>query len=73
MLISPSAGTQPIGVSTVSPSPAQRRKTHSSTRLFSPKPGQMNLPSASLRNQLTTKIRGISFGCSRAIFSQCWK
>ena len=56
---SPSAGTRPIGVSTVSPSPSQRRKTHSSTRLFSPKPGHRNLPSSSLRNQLTKKIRGI--------------
>ena len=33
------AGTSPIGVSTVSPSPSQRRKIHSRTRLFSPKPG----------------------------------
>ena len=49
-------GTRPIGVSTVSPSPSQRRKTHSRTRMFSPKPGQRNLPSSSLRNQLTTKI-----------------
>ena len=32
--------------------------THSSTRLFSPKPGHRNVPSASLRNQFTWKIRG---------------
>ena len=30
-----------------------RSMIHFSTRLFSPKPGQRNLPSASLRNQLT--------------------
>ena len=30
------AGSRPSGVSTVSPSPSQRRNTHSSTRLFSP-------------------------------------
>ena len=60
MLISPSAGSSPIGVSTASAVPSQRRKTHSRTRLFSPKPGQRNLPSSSLRNQLTKKIRGSS-------------
>ncbi len=54
----PGAGTSPIGVSTVSPSPSQRRQIHSRTRLLSPNPGQMKLPSSSLRNQLTRKIRG---------------
>ena len=34
----------PIGVSTASASPSQRRKIHASTRLFSPKPGHRNLP-----------------------------
>ncbi len=47
------AGTLPIGVSTASAVPSQRRKTQASTRLFSPKPGQRNFPSSSLRNQLT--------------------
>ena len=47
------AGTMPIGVSTASASPSQRRKIHSSTRLFSPNPGHRNLPSSLLRNQLT--------------------
>ena len=53
VLRSSGVGSRPIAVSTASPSPAQRRKTHSSTRLFSPNPGQRNLPSSSLRNQLT--------------------
>ena len=44
----------PIGVSTASAAPSQRRKTHSSTRAFSPKPGHRKRPSSrSLRNQLT--------------------
>ena len=37
-------------------SPSQRRKIQASTREFSPKPGHRNLPSSSLRNQLTWKI-----------------
>ena len=59
----PSAGTSPTGVSIASASPSQRRKIHASTRLFSPKPGHRNLPSSSLRNQLTLKIFG-SFAAS---------
>ena len=34
----------------------QRSMIHLRTRMFSPKPGQRNLPSASLRNQFTWKI-----------------
>ena len=37
----------------MSRSPSSRRQIHSSTREFSPKPGQRNAPSALLRNQLT--------------------
>ena len=36
-----------------------RPTIHFSTRMFSPKPGQRNLPSASRRNQFTLKIRGL--------------
>ena len=32
--------------------------------MFSLKPGQMNLPSASLRNQFTWKMRGVSLSCA---------
>ncbi len=55
-----------MGLSVASTSPSQRRQIHSSTRLFSPNPGQTKLPSASLRNQLTRKTRG-SFSGS------CWR
>ena len=41
---------------TASALPSRRSTIHLSTRLFSPKPGQMNLPSSSLRNQLTKKM-----------------
>jgi hypothetical protein len=34
-----------------------RSMIHLSTRMFSPKPGQRNFPSAPLRNQFTLKIR----------------
>ena len=37
-------GKRPIGVSTPSAVPLQRSKTHFSTRLFSPYPGQRKLP-----------------------------
>ncbi len=40
--------------------PRARSTIHLSTRMFSPKPGQRNLPSASLRNQFTWKMRGVS-------------
>ena len=40
--------------------PCTRSTIHFSTRMFSPKPGHRNLPSASLRNQFTWKIRGVS-------------
>ena len=38
--------------------PRTRSTIHFRTRMFSPKPGQRNLPSASLRNQFTWKIAG---------------
>ena len=45
-----------------SPAPPTRRRArsmiHLSTRMFSPKPGQRNLPSSPLRNQFTRKICG---------------
>ena len=47
------AGTLPIGVARASPRSAQRSKIQASTLEFSPKPGHMKRPSASLRNQLT--------------------
>jgi hypothetical protein len=37
--------------------------------MFSPKPGQRNLPSSSLRNQFTRKMRG-GLGTLRPMFSQ---
>ena len=52
--------------------PCTRSTIHFSTRMFSPKPGQRNLPSSSLRNQLTWKIRGGSLS-ARCILSQCRK
>ena len=39
--------------------PWTRSTIHLSTRMFSEKPGQRNLPSSSLRNQLTWKMRGV--------------
>ena len=51
-------GTQPIAVFFASPRPSQRSSTHFRTRRLSPKPGQMNLPFSSVRNQLTRKMRG---------------
>ena len=57
-----------------SPPPPPRRRsagtTQASTRLFSPKPGQRNLPSSSLRNQLTMKIFGSSAPSRSPIASQ---
>ena len=41
-------GTRPIGVSRASAASSQRRKTHSSTREFSPKPGHRKLPVSSV-------------------------
>jgi hypothetical protein len=43
----------PIGVRSASTVPSRRRTIQSSTRMLSPKPGHMNRPSSSLRNQLT--------------------
>ena len=43
--------------------PGSGRRSSASTRRFSPKPGQRNLPSSSWRNQLTWKIFG---GCFSA-------
>ena len=54
----PGAGTRPIGVSTASPVPESRLHTQARTRQFSPKPGHMNLPFPSWRNQFTQYIRG---------------
>ena len=47
-----------MGVSLPWARPRTRSTIHLRTRMFSPKPGQRNLPSASLRNQLTWKMRG---------------
>ena len=69
MSIAPGAGTWPAGVSTASALPSQRRKIQASTRLFSPKPGHRNLPSASLRNQLTLKSFGSFDGVARSPIS----
>ena len=55
-----SAGIQPIGVSLPRARPRTRSTIHFSTRMFSLKPGHRNLPSASLRNQFTWKMRGVS-------------
>src|ERR1700704_992558 len=52
------SGTLPMGVSTALPLPWQRSTIHFSTRMFSPYPGQMNFPFASVRNQLMQKMRG---------------
>ena len=49
----PSAGRLPIAVGCASACPFSRSVIHFSTRLFSPKPGQANLPSAFFRNQFT--------------------
>ncbi len=49
----PAAGTYPTGVSTAAAVPSIRSTAHFSTRMFSPKPGHRNLPSASRRNQFT--------------------
>jgi hypothetical protein len=46
------------GVSWPPTRPRARSTIHLSTRMFSPKPGQRNLPSLSLRNQFTKKIFG---------------
>ena len=51
-------GMMPSGVSTPCTLPSQRRAIHCRTRMFSPKPGQMNFPFASRRNQFTRKIFG---------------
>ena len=47
-----------MGVSTPSPRPAQRSKTHSSTREFSPYPGQSQRPSASLAEPVDVEDPG---------------
>src|SRR5713226_890439 len=69
---SANSGTLPIGVSTPCALPWQRSTIHFNTRMFSPNPGQMNLPSASVRNQLTQKIRG-RLGTERPSLSQWLK
>jgi hypothetical protein len=60
-----------LGVSTASASPSRRSTTHLSTRLLSPKPGHRNLPSSSLRNQLTWKIFGSLVAVACPMSSQC--
>jgi hypothetical protein len=45
----------PIGDSVRRRFPSQRSMIHFSTRMFSPKPGHRNFPSAPLRNQFTLK------------------
>ena len=72
VLMSEGSGRLPTGVSTAWAWPVTRLSIHSSTRMLSPKPGHMNLPSASLRNQLTWKIFG-SFAPSLSKDSQCAK
>ena len=62
-----------MGVSTASPWPPIRSSTHFSTRELSPKPGQMNAPSASLRNQLTKNSLGSWVPGLSPMSSQCWK
>ena len=64
--------TVQTGVARAPALPSQRSTSHFSTRMFSPKPGHMNLPSSSTRNQLTPKTWG---RCSmlRPTLSQCWK
>ena len=42
-----------MAVFSASASPAIRSQIQAMTRLFSPKPGQRNLPSGLLRNQFT--------------------
>ncbi len=42
-----------MAVFSASVRPSTRSMIQASTRLFSPKPGQMNLPFSSLRNQFT--------------------
>jgi hypothetical protein len=42
-----------MGVRVAWAPPDSRSTIHLSTRMFSPNPGQTNLPFASLRNQLT--------------------
>ena len=54
----PGAGSSPIGVSTASASPDSPLDDPLEHPELSPKPGQMNLPSSSLRNQFTWKMRG---------------
>ena len=56
----PCPGTNPIGVSRApsEPAAAALAMIHFRVRMFSPKPGQMNLPFSSLRNQLMKKIFG---------------
>ena len=49
-----------MGVSCARPPNRARSTIHFSTRMFSEKPGQMNFPSLSLRNQFTWKTRGVS-------------
>ena len=48
-------GTSPIGFSAPCALPWQRSTIHFSTRMFSPNPGQMNLPLCVGRNQLTRR------------------
>ncbi len=45
-----------------------RSTIHASTRMFSEKPGQTNLPFSSVRNQLTQKI----FGSRAPLPSSLW-
>ena len=66
------AGIQPIGVSLARLPPLARSTIHLSTRMFSEKPGHMNLPSLSLRNQFTWKMRGVSERL-RCMLIQCRK
>ena len=50
--------------------PSRRRTIQSTARMLSPNPGQRNLPSSLLRNQLTMKILGSFAPSVRPIFSQ---
>ena len=65
-------GTLPIAVSWAAAVPATRSTTHLRTRLVSPKPGQMNRPSSSLRNQFTQKTLGSFSSSVDAPISSQW-
>ena len=75
MSIASFSGSSPMGVSMAPAVPSARSKIHFSTRILSPYPGQRNLPSAPLRNQLTLNIFGslVLSGAFAPIFTQCPK